>query len=74
LSVELHGWPAPPIPLLIPELDASNSTPVTRKVDGARPAAGADIVAHLHFMVAAVLEMDDNAVELNGATLDFKQN
>jgi hypothetical protein len=72
LSIQLHARAAPPIGLLVPELDASNSAPVTRQIDGARSAAGADSLPNVHVMVAAVLEVYDHAVEFNGAIPNLK--
>ena len=74
LSIQLHSWPAPPISLLVPELDASNSTPVTRQIDGTRSAAGGDSLSNVYVLVAAVFEMYEHAVEFNGAVPDLKQN
>jgi hypothetical protein len=74
LAVELHSRPAAPIPLFIPELDASYPTPVAWEVNGAGSAARGDSVSNLYLMVAAILEMHDYAIELDGAPLELVQN
>jgi hypothetical protein len=74
LSIQLDARAAPPISLLVPELDASNSASVTRQIDGARSAAGANSLSNVYIMVAAVLEVYDHAIEFNGAIPDLKQN
>jgi hypothetical protein len=61
-----------PIFLAIPELDASNSPLVTRQVNCPCRIASPDSIPNLDIRVGAVLEMHNNSLELNGATLDPK--
>lgn len=61
-----------PIFLGIPDLDASNSPPVTRQVNCPCRIASPDSIPNLDIRVGAVLEMHDKSLELNGAILDPK--
>jgi len=58
-----------PILLAVPEFDAPNSPSVTWQIDCPSLAASPDSIPNLDICVRAVLEMNDNSLELNVTTL-----
>src|SRR5205814_1437467 len=65
-------WTRAPTALRIPELDASDSAAVTRKINLPRPSPTRDPVANLNVMVGSVFEVHNHTLKLNGSAPNLK--
>jgi hypothetical protein len=57
--------------LSIPELDATDTSPVARQINDPRPLASADSIAHLNLVIATVFKVDHHALKLDGRIAYF---
>lgn len=71
-SPNIHVGARAPSLFRIPELDAANPAPVTRKVNRPRPTAIWNSPLNLKFMVGAVVEVNDHSLEINRPAPDAK--